>query len=348
MTIYIDHKQILDNVSTAICKLATDGTILYVNPAAEHLFQRSARKLLTKPLTQFIEVDQPKFWQAISNSQPLVVRTASIELINRPQKFSCDLSLSPLDNETLVEFITRDNSANQDQDAQVTERQNESLNLVRGIAHEIKNPLGGIRGAAQLLGKQLSDIELVDYTKIIVDESDRLRGLVDRMLGPKHKPKLAPMNLHEVAERAARLTTHQHPHIDIQRDYDPSMPVITGDANLLIQATLNVVNNAAQAVADTEHPAITIRTRVRRKCTLNGRLVKLAASLAIVDNGPGIEASQLSRIFFPMVSGRADGTGLGLPISQSIAQLHQGHIEAISEPGRTEFTLIIPIEDEQQ
>lgn len=262
------HKQLLDNTSTAICMVASNGHLSYLNPAGEHLFSRSARRLLGLPLKQVLDVSVERFWNAIAVSQPLVIRSTSARILTQPQELTCDISLTPIDGSTLIEISHRESQSNAEYGAATSERQHESLNLIKGLAHEIKNPLGGIRGAAQLLGKQLNEADLIDYTDIIVEESDRLRALVDRMMGPKHRPNMAAMNLHEVAERAARLAAHQYPNISIIRDYDPSLPDIQGDSNLLIQAALNLVNNAAQALESTPQSVITLRTRIRRKCEI--------------------------------------------------------------------------------
>ena len=222
--------------------------------------------------------------------------------------------------------------------------------LVRGLAHEIKNPLGGLRGAAQLLERELSrelpDKDLQDYTNIIIEEADRLRNLVDRMLGPPQPQNPQPLNMHEVLERAASLVMAEaQGTVNIQRDYDPSIPEISGDREQLIQAVLNIVRNALEA--NKEQPAgavIGLKSRTQRKFTIGNTLHRLVCRLDISDNGPGIPGELQNTVFFPMVSGKPEGTGLGLSIAQSIINQHKGLIEFSSQPGNTVFTLYIPFD----
>jgi len=345
MTTFPDHKQLLDSMTTAVFAVHANGLFSYLNPAAENIFERSAKRLIETPLKQSLDIDAPKFWHAIQNRDTLTLRDTSVDLINGRRSIRCDIHINQLESgHSLLELHPINNPILHG-DSATNATQDQMLELVRGMAHEIKNPLGGVRGAAQLLERQLEDEELTEYTSIIIEESDRLRDLIDRMLGPKHRPKFTSMNLHEVAERAARLVRHQFSNIEIIRDYDPSLPYIYGDGNLLIQAALNLVNNAAQAIHKQDNGRITIKTRVARQQLINDKVCRLAALLSITDNGPGIEQELITKIFLPMFSGRPDGSGLGLPISQSIAQLHRGTIEVNSREGHTNFTILIPIED---
>ncbi len=223
-----------------------------------------------------------------------------------------------------------------------------SRSLVRGLAHEIKNPLGGLRGAAQLLEKELPDEKLKDYTGIIIEEADRLRNLVDRMLGPNKLVEKEEINIHEILERVCSLiqVDSKRP-LTISRDYDPSIPNLIADSEQLIQAVLNIMRNSLQALAtmSADHKdEITVRSRIVRQITIGKIRHKLAARIDIRDNGPGIAHEILDAVFYPMVSGRADGTGLGLSISQSIIHQHQGLIECRSNKNDTEFSLILPLE----
>ena len=214
--------------------------------------------------------------------------------------------------------------------------------LVRNLAHEIKNPLGGLRGAAQLLERELPDPALREYTRIIIGEADRLRNLVDRMLGPNQLPIHSDVSIHEIMERVRSLVEAEAPSgVRIERDYDPSIPPLWGDADRLIQAMLNVVRNAVQAVG--RRGVITLRSRVQRQYTIGAKRHKLVARLDVVDDGPGIPPGQQEQIFYPMISGRPDGTGLGLSIAQSIINQHGGLIECASRPGETVFTLLLPL-----
>ncbi len=221
--------------------------------------------------------------------------------------------------------------------------------MIRGLAHEIKNPLGGLRGAAQLLARELPSEDLADYTNIIIEEADRLRNLVDNMLGPNTNPRMEPTNIHEVLERVRHLVEAEGlGNIRVLRDYDPSIPELIGDREQLIQATLNIVRNAMQALQQhgysVENPQITLRTRALRQFTIGSHRYRLVCRVDVIDNGPGIPESVREAIFLPMVSGRPEGTGLGLSISQSIINRHRGLIECVSEPGSTVFTLNIPLE----
>jgi two-component system nitrogen regulation sensor histidine kinase GlnL len=220
--------------------------------------------------------------------------------------------------------------------------------LVRNLAHEIKNPLGGIRGAAQLLALDLPSPELLEYTQVIIHEADRLQTLVDRLLAPHRKPHVvSDVNIHEVCERVRSLVLVEHPRgLKVVRDYDASIPEFRGDREQLIQAVLNVVQNAAQALAERIEQGdatIILRTRIARQVTIGKQRYRLALELHIQDNGPGVPEHLRDRIFYPLVSGRDGGSGLGLTLAQTFVQQHQGTIECDSEPGRTVFKIVIPL-----
>jgi two-component system nitrogen regulation sensor histidine kinase GlnL len=221
-------------------------------------------------------------------------------------------------------------------------QQQANQELIRNLAHEIKNPLGGIRGAAQLLEYELPRPGLKEYTQVIIKESDRLQSLMDRLLTPSRLPHFAPVNIHEVLERVRRLTLAEYPQgIVIRRDYDLSLPELMGDHEQLIQAILNIVRNAVQAMRGKGE--ILLCTRVARQVTLARRLHRLAIRLQIVDNGPGIADAIREKIFYPLVSGREGGSGLGLTLAQTFVNQHQGTIECDSRPGHTCFTLLLPL-----
>src|SRR5712672_875554 len=225
--------------------------------------------------------------------------------------------------------------------------------LIRNLAHEIKNPLGGLRGSAQLLERELDRPELREYTQVIIKEADRLQGLMDRMLTPHRPPNQVPMNIHEVCERVRSLVLAEFPEgIGVKRDYDVGLPEFRGDPEQLIQAVLNIARNAAQAIlgahADLEQVTqgrgeITLRTRVARQVTLARRFHRLALELQVVDNGPGVPAEIREQIFYPLVSGREGGTGLGLTLAQTFVQQHHGVVECDSQPGRTSFRIVLPL-----
>jgi two-component system nitrogen regulation sensor histidine kinase GlnL len=219
--------------------------------------------------------------------------------------------------------------------------------LIRNLAHEIKNPLGGLRGSAQLLERELDKAELREYTQVIIKEADRLQALVDRLLTPHRTPRLAPLNIHEILERVRSLVLAEFSSgVAIRRDYDISLPDVVGDQEQLIQTVLNVVRNAAQALIGGA-PAggtITLRTRVARQITIVRQRHKLALELQVIDDGPGVPDSIRDRIFNPLVSGRDGGSGLGLSLAQTFIQYHHGMIVCDSRPGRTVFTMLLPLD----
>ncbi|RMG27368.1 MAG: PAS domain-containing sensor histidine kinase, partial [Gammaproteobacteria bacterium] len=222
--------------------------------------------------------------------------------------------------------------------------QSRALNeLVRGLAHEIKNPLGGLRGAAQLLESELADPALREYTSVIIEEADRLRALVDRLLGPSGLPRRERLNLHEVLEHVRTLVLAEgHLGLRIERDYDPSIPELEADRDALVQAVLNIVRNAVEALAG--EGTIWLQTRTERQVTIGSVRHRLAASVRIIDNGPGVPEALRERLFVPLVTGRAQGTGLGLAIAQNLVGRHGGIIEFESRPGHTCFNLLLPLE----
>ncbi|WP_411969928.1 nitrogen regulation protein NR(II) [Paucibacter sp. DJ2R-2] len=252
----------------------------------------------------------------------------------------------------LIELIENAQQTRQDREERTLDQVQATKELTRNLAHEIKNPLGGIRGAAQLLAMELAPTELgpelSEYTQVIIHEVDRLQSLVDRLLAPhRHAPVVADVNIHEVCERVRALVLVEHPRgLVIKRDYDTSLPDFRGDREQLIQAVLNIVQNAAQALQSrmaAGDAAITLRTRVARQVTIGKQRWRLALELHVEDNGPGIPAEIRDRIFFPLVSGREGGSGLGLTLAQTIAQQHQGMIDCESEPGRTDFRITLPL-----
>jgi len=220
--------------------------------------------------------------------------------------------------------------------------------LIRNLAHEIKNPLGGIRGAAQLLQMEVAGRDLVEYTQVIVHEADRLQLLVDRLLAPHRRPHVVgDVNIHEVCERVRSLVLAEFPRgLKVVRDYDISIPDIRGDREQLIQAVLNIVHNAAHALSEriVEGDAqIVLKSRINRQVTFGKNRYRLALELHVIDNGPGVPEEIKDRLFFPLVSGRDGGSGLGLNLAQTFVQQHHGLIECDSEPGRTDFRIVIPL-----
>ena len=247
-----------------------------------------------------------------------------------------------------LEFREIDQQRRLDREERQADLTQANKELIRNLAHEIKNPLGGVRGAAQLLDAELPNDDLREYTQVIIKEADRLQGLVDQMLAPHRKARvLAPVNIHEVCERVRSLMLAEFPNtLQIQRDYDTSLPPIEGDLEQLIQVVLNIVRNAAQALKG--RGSISLKTRVARQVTLAKRRYKLALDLHVIDDGPGIPEEIRERVFYPLVSGHPQGHGLGLTLAQSYVQQHGGVIDVESRPGHTDFLIRLPIDDKRR
>jgi two-component system nitrogen regulation sensor histidine kinase GlnL len=238
----------------------------------------------------------------------------------------------------LAELRPIEQQLRQAREERVLVEQKANRELIRNLAHEIRNPLGGLRGSAQLLERELDKPELREYTQVIIKESDRLQGLMDRLLTPHRQPRIEPVSVHEVLEHVRSLIRAEFGR-DVERDYDPSLPEVGGDREQLIQAVLNVARNAAQAGGTT----VTFRTRSVRQITILRQRYRLALELQVVDNGPGVPDGIRDRIFSPLVSGREGGSGLGLSLAQTFVQYHGGVIEFESRPGRTVFTILLPL-----
>jgi two-component system, NtrC family, nitrogen regulation sensor histidine kinase GlnL len=243
----------------------------------------------------------------------------------------------------LLELSEQEQRHRLEREEHLNEAASANRELVRNLAHEIKNPLGGIRGAAQLLETELANPALRDYTQVIIKESDRLQQLLDRLLEPhRHVQKLGPVNIHEVCERVRSVILAEFPRgIAFVRDYDASIPELTGDREQLIQVVMNLARNAVQALQG--HGSVTLKTRIARRVVILRRQYKLALQLHVIDNGPGIAPQIKDRLFFPLVSGRDGGSGLGLSLAQSFVQQHGGSIEVDSVPGKTDFRVMLPL-----
>ncbi len=344
---------ILENLTTAVLLFDDALHLQYINPAGEILFDVSARHLLGQQAAQ-LWPECRDFVHSLEHSHasghPYTEREVPLCLPNHKQ-VTVDLTVTPLRESRrtealLLELLPIDRHLRIAREENLLDQYQTSRTLIRGLAHEIKNPLGGLRGAAQLLEQELPGEELREYTRIIIGEADRLQALVDRMLGPNTLPRKRMINLHEVLERVRSLVQAElPPGISIERDYDPSIPDLLADPDQLLQAVLNIVRNAMQALG--ERGRITLATRTQRKVTLGHRLRRLVARIDIIDNGPGIPPEMINNIFYPMVTGRPEGTGLGLPIAQSLVNQHGGLIECRSQPGETVFSIILPLESEQ-
>jgi two-component system, NtrC family, nitrogen regulation sensor histidine kinase GlnL len=344
------YKKILEHMNGAILLFNQDLLLTYINPAGEVLLADSAKHLLgTSAYKLFKAAPNALFddWlQRMHLHEPLVDRELIFERLN--QSITVNLSATPLlENgklsEILIELQQVDRHIRITREEQLLAQQNTSRLLVRGLAHEIKNPLGGLRGAAQLLDLELMDPELKEYTRIIIAESDRLQDLMDKMLGPNKPAQKRQLNIHEILERVRCLVAVDASHsIRIQTDYDPSIPELSADKNQLIQALLNIVRNAVQAIQD--EGVILIKTRICRHMTIGRKRFKLTIRIDIADTGPGIKPELMDQIFYPMITSRAEGTGLGLSIAQSLINQHSGIIECQSEPGNTVFSIYLPLE----
>ena len=353
------NQQLLDHLSTGVLLLDGDLTVIYMNPAAEDLLQVSGRRGVGENFASFIrdnEQDLNTINDAFESGHAYTKREAGLTLHNQ-HHITIDYSVSPIHHpEThsavlLIEIQGRDRLLRISREEQLISNQETTRSLVRGMAHEIKNPLGGIRGSAQLLARALPEEDLKEYTNIIIEEADRLRDLVDRMLGPHQLPQTELTNVHEVLERICQLLYAEHPNaVHIERDYDPSIPEFFIDKSQLIQAVLNICRNGIQALLENhiEAPQLILKTRTISQFTIGHRRHRLVAHIMIVDNGPGIPDHIQENLFYPMVSGRAEGTGLGLSIAQTLINQHDGIIEYDSAPGRTAFSIYLPLKLSQE
>lgn len=344
------QRRIMENMSASIMVLDADFSVVYINPACEMLFEISRSKTFGKKWDQLVLQNQgltSRMQKAIKQGHPFTEREVQLEIIGN-RFITVDCSVTPLyepstEPSLLVELQYMERQLQISREENLIAQSHVARELVRGLAHEVKNPLGGLRGAAQLLQRELDNGELQEYTQIIIAEADRLQALVDRMLGPTALPHKQLINIHEVLERVyALIKVEVGGDIEIVRNYDPSIPEINADPDQLIQAVLNLVRNAVQAMG--AEGRLELRTRSKRQFTIGHQRYKLVAMIEIIDNGPGIPAEMIDRIFLPMITGRAEGSGLGLSIAQSLINRHDGLIECSSKPGRTVFRILLPLE----
>lgn len=349
-------KRLLDNLSTAVLHVDAQLIVRYMNPAAEALLAVSRSRAVDHPINDcLIDTGNPiiqTLRYALDSLHPLTKREAHLRI--GLQEVVADYTASPLITpgypvSLLIELQAMDRLMRiSREEAQIANHQ-ATRALIRGMAHEIKNPLGGIRGAAQLLEKTPPGTEVGEYTRIIIEEADRLRNLADRLLGPRALPKMRQVNIHECLERVrALLLVEAAGRAKVRIDYDPSLPELKADPDQLIQALLNIGGNALQALLEnptpTEAPVITLRTRPLRQFTIGAIRHRLVLRIDIIDNGPGIPEALMETIFYPMVSGRANGSGLGLSIAQDIVHQYHGLIECESRPGHTQFSILLPLD----
>lgn len=348
------QRLLIENLTTATLLLDSRLRLEYMNPAAEMLLavsgQRSHGQFISELFTESPEA-LAALRQAVEQAHPFTKREATLTSTNG-QSLTVDYAVTPMltrqETMLLLEVLPRDRLLRiTKEEAQLSTHETTRM-LVRGLAHEIKNPLGGIRGAAQLLARELPEEHLKDYTEVIIEEADRLRNLVDRMLGSNKLPSLTMTNIHEVLEHVASLIeAESQGRLILVRDYDPSIPEVLLDREQVIQAVLNIMRNAMQALAGQTELGLgrlTLRTRTLRQFTIGHVRHRLVTRIEFIDNGPGIPAELQNTLFYPMVSGRPDGTGLGLAITQNIISQHQGLIECESHPGHTAFSIFLPLE----
>jgi two-component system nitrogen regulation sensor histidine kinase GlnL len=335
----------LDLLDTAVLVLDAARTVRYLNPAAETLFELSARDTVGRPLSAcFSEPVDILAALDAAEAQNANVTDYDVALALRlGSTIHVSFTVRSVESPpyTVLEFRQTDQLRKIANEERLAAQQQANRQLIRNLAHEIKNPLGGIRGAAQLLQCELPDPSLREYTQVITDEADRLQSLLDRLLTPHRLPQLAELNLHEVLERARSVLLAEFPNMAVRRDYDTSLPDVFGDKEQLIQAVLNIVRNAAQAMHGVGE--ISLKTRASRQVTLNRRRFPLALMLQITDNGPGIPEHIRETLFYPLVSARPGGTGIGLHLAHTFVQQHNGTIEFETQPGRTCFTVMLPI-----
>jgi len=344
--------QSLDWLCTLIAVLDEYGMVRFVNAALENALGQSRRIMVGSDFaTCFAEpalLDKALSGARSNDFAALRFEASLLRLGQEPLPIHAAVSLAEKAGHVMVEMWPLEQQARQDREERIREQALANKELIRNLAHEIKNPLGGIRGAAQLLQMDLDAPELREYTEVIIHEADRLQALVDRLLAPhRHPHEVGDVNIHEVCERVRSLVLVEHPQgLKITRDYDISIPEFRGDSAQLIQALLNIVQNAAQALGrriaegDAE---IILRTRVARQVTLGRERYRLALELHVIDNGSGVPDAIKERIFYPLVSGRDGGSGLGLTLAQTFVQRHHGLIECESQPGRTDFRILIPL-----
>lgn len=344
--------QSLDWLCTLIAVLDEYGMVRFVNAALENALGQSRRIMVSSDFaTCFSEpalLDKALSGARSNDFAALRFEASLLRLGQEPLPIHAAVSLAEKAGHVMVEMWPLEQQARQDREERIREQAQANKELIRNLAHEIKNPLGGIRGAAQLLQMDLVTPELLEYTTVIIHEADRLQALVDRLLAPHRQPHdVGDVNIHEVCERVRSLVLIEYPQgLKITRDYDISIPEFRGDSAQLIQALLNIVQNAAQALGrriaegDAE---IILRTRVARQVTLGRERYRLALELHVIDNGSGVPDAIKERIFYPLVSGRDGGSGLGLTLAQTFVQRHHGLIECESQPGRTDFRILIPL-----
>jgi len=346
------HVASYDLLSTAVLFLGGNGRIEHANTAAEELFSMSRRQLIGLYAQRLFGSDAAlaeRLPDAISGKFGILWQDLMIERWGKQEAIS--LAIVPLHQQpwaALAEVRVIEHHILLDRHQQLSNELTAQRESLRNLAHEVKNPLGGLRGAAQLLDAELGDDALREYTQVIIAEADRLAGLVDRLISPQGSSlQKSWFNIHEACERVHTLLRVEFPDISFTRDYDASVPELQGDFSRLFQALLNIARNAAQVLTESpprDKPHLTLRTRVGRQLLLSGHQAKMGLIVSVVDNGPGVPQALQDKIFHPLVTGRASGTGLGLSLAQEFVQQHGGIVAFDTQPGHTEFRMILPLE----
>lgn len=347
----IQRFQSFDLLATLVAVVQSDGAVLFANSALEDALGTSRRTIEGSQLPEcFTEphILQNALEGAGSNEFAALRYDAWLKRLNHdPLPVHVIVAQTERPGEIIVELLPLEQQAKQDREERLIDQAQANKELIRNLAHEIKNPLGGIRGAAQLLQLEI-DASLTEYTQVIIHEADRLQTLVDRLLAPHRRPHVVgDVNIHEVCERVRSLILAEFPRgLKVSREYDISIPEFRGDREQLIQAVLNIAHNACQALHERTAAGdaqLVFRTRIARQVTFGKQRYRLALELHVIDNGPGVPDSIKDRIFYPLVSGREGGSGLGLTLAQTFVQQHHGLIECDSVPGRTDFKILIPL-----
>ncbi len=344
----------IEHISTGALLMDASMRLLQLNAAAEALLELSAKQGENCRLTELWpggEILESLARRAQTGGGAVTERELEVRLPSA-RTVTLDCTATPIADAgnidahyqgrvVVLELIQVDRSLRISRDERLVSQNEIARNVIRGLAHEIRNPLGGIRGAAQLLERELSAPEFREYTSVIIGEADRLQRLVDRLLGPRTVPEFRALNVHQVTERVvALLQAEVPPGVLVNRDYDPSLPDLTGDSELLIQALLNVARNAAQAVGT--NGWIEFRTRIDRNCTIGSTHHRMAVRIEIADSGAGVPEELVDSLFYPLVTGRSEGTGLGLSIAQSLVHQHGGIIEHRRDH-ETVFSVLLPL-----
>ncbi len=348
-------QDLVDHLATAILVFEGGHRLLWMNAAAEALLGVSVR--------QFLGASAESLWpdaselilpmaEVAGGDQAMAFRELNLLARTQGQPMRVDCTITALPARAGVTAVAiemqlsdRDHALVRDADRDAQQRL--AHRMVVNLAHELRNPLAGLRGAAQLLERRLPETDLKDYTRIIIGEADRLDALVSRLLGPQKPPRSQRVNLHRPLEHVRRLVTAaQDNEVRIERDYDPSLPSVSVDPEQLIQSLLNLLRNAGEALAETSQALILLRTRIVHNQVIHGRSHRQCARISVIDNGPGIPADLIERVFFPMVSGHSKRTGLGLTIARSLIDANGGRIDCNSRPGRTEFMIDLPLDTE--